>query len=169
MGGQKKVPMSELRTLLMGVGLQNVKTYIQSGNVVFDSNAGSIEELNALMGKSIFDRYGFKVPVLLKSVSEVVDILAKNPYNDQEDISANKVYFVLLFAEPTKEAMIVLEKGEYGNEEFKVAKNCVYLCCGQGYGKAKLNNNLVERKLQVKATTRNYRTMAKMAGLAEEL
>lgn len=165
-GGQKKVPMSELREVLTGVGLQDVKTYIQSGNIVFDSNAGSIEELNALIDKSIFDRFRFKVPVLLKSVSEVVDILAKNPYIDQEDLSANKVYFVLLFTKPTKESIKGFEQEEYSNEKFKVSQNCVYLYCGQGYGKAKLNNNLVERKLKVEATTRNYRTMTKMVGLA---
>lgn len=165
-GGQKKVPMSELRLLLMDIGLHNVKTYIQSGNIIFDSNVGSVEDLNVLIGKSIFGRFGFKVPVLLKSIIEVVDILDKNPYGDQEDLDANKVYFVLLFTKPTKESVIVLEQEEYVNEKFKIAKDCVYLCCGQGYGKAKLNNNLVERKLQVEATTRNYRTMKKMMDLA---
>ena len=165
-GGHKKVPMAKLKEILSGVGLHDVKTYIQSGNIVFKSTIASVNELEQLVQKSIADGFGFTVPVLVKLTKEVASILADNPFTASKYLESNQVYFILLFNIPPEEQVLSFESMKYPNEEFKILNNCVYLLCKNGYGKAKLNNNSIERKLNVSATARNYRTMQKLVELA---
>jgi uncharacterized protein (DUF1697 family) len=106
------------------------------------------------------------VPVCIKTIEQIKKIITENPYNSQEDILDNKIYFVLLNSRPAKELLVNFKTRIYINEEFTITENCIYLKCNVGYGKAKLNNNLIERELKVLATTRNYRTMNKMLELS---
>jgi len=164
--GQKKVPMAALREILVDAGLNEVKTYIQSGNVVFESKIKSASKLQQLIQKAIEDNFGFKVPTLVKSVNEIEEIIAANPFDSAEYLENNRSYFVLLFESPLKEHILSFETMNYPNEEFHISNNCVYLLCKNGYGNAKLSNNLIERKLKITATARNYRTMQKLLELA---
>jgi uncharacterized protein (DUF1697 family) len=165
-GGHKKVPMAKLRETLSCAGLHDVKTYIQSGNIVFKSKIASVNELEQLIQKSIADGFGFTVPVLVKLTKEVASILADNPFIASKYLESNQVYFILLFNIPPEEQVLSFESMKYPNEEFKILNNCVYLLCKNGYGKARLNNHSIERKLNVSATARNYRTMQKLVELA---
>jgi len=160
--GQKKVPMGELRSILTSVGFDNVNTYIQSGNVVFESKENNTAFLEALISDKIKVAFGFEVPVLVKNRTEFKSIFKSNPFANVEAIARKQVYFVLLKNTPEKELVKLLSTEVYTNEDFKITANCVYLHCKTGYGKAKLNNNLVERKLKVEATARNYATMVKL-------
>ena len=92
-------------------------------------------------------------------------IIEKNPFVSQDDITANRIYFVLLNSFPAIELLENLSQETFENEQYAVVDNCLYLKCALGYGKAKLNNNLIERKLKVLATTRNYRTLNKLQEL----
>ena len=165
-GGHKKIPMAELRLLLAEVGLNNVKTYIQSGNIVFESTIKSTITLAKLIQNSIEEKFGFKVPALVKMAKELEQIFLSNPYNSEAYLENNQTYFVLLFELPIKELVVLFNEERYPNEEFYFSDNCIYLLCKKGYGNAKLNNNLLERKLKVTATARNYRTMQKLLELA---
>ena len=160
--GQKKVPMAELRTVLSNGGLTDVKTYIQSGNIVFEGGNLSKKAMEVSIDTLIEKHFGFEVPVLIKSTTDLYQMLKNNPYKDIEELQSNKVYFVLLFQSPDQEKVSVFKEEQYPNEVWEIVGNCLYLKCIEGYGKAKLNNNLVERKLGVRATTRNYRTMKKL-------
>lgn len=156
------MPMAELRKMLENMNFQNVQTYIQSGNVVFnapENNKGFLEEKISVGIQEVF---GFEVPVLVKSRRDIENLLKENPYTDPEALENNHTYFVLLKNKPDEEHVKAFEKDTFENEQFFITSNCVYLLCQRGYGKAKLNNNLIERKLKVEATTRNYRTMAKL-------
>jgi uncharacterized protein (DUF1697 family) len=164
--GQKKMPMVEVRKMMTSIGFNDVQTYVQSGNIIFGSELNSTEEMEGLIHTAIENTFGYDVPVLVKSVSEIKDVIAKNPYNNENDLAQNRVYFVLLQDTPNAELVEAFEEMDFPNEKFMVSNSCVYLCCENGYGKAKLNNNLIERKLKVKATARNYRTMNKLLELA---
>ncbi|CAM4112922.1 DUF1697 domain-containing protein [Zobellia roscoffensis] len=164
--GQKKVPMAELRSMLTNMGLINVKTYIQSGNVVFESEEESTCSLEVSIAEKINATFGFEVPVLVKTRTDFEITFKSNPYTDEEAIAQKQVYFVLLKNPPKKEWIEAFASEVYVNEEFEITTNCVYLLCKTGYGKAKLNNNLVERKLKVEASTRNYATMIKLLDLS---
>ncbi len=164
--GQKKVPMADLRNLLGNVGLQNVKTYIQSGNVVFESDIINPSEIAKLIQASILDKFEFDVPVLVKDEEELRSIIDTNPYSKEEDLEQKQIYFVLFLEVPNNNLVEAFNQESYLNEEFKIIKDRLYLNCKQGYGKAKLNNNLIEKKLKIIATTRNYRTMNKLLEMA---
>ena len=96
-GGHKKVPMAKLREILKEAGLHEVKTYIQSGNIVFKSEVNSVSELEQIIQKSIADNFGFIVPALVKLINEVESIIHDNPFTALEYLESNKVYFILLF------------------------------------------------------------------------
>ena len=166
--GQKKIKMTDLKALFVKIGLDDVVTYIQSGNVVFKSDEKKIQKLEEKIKKGIADSFGFDVPVLVKTKMELEDILQKSPYTKQEDLEAKRIYYVLLKDAPNQEFIANLDQDDYPNELFLISENCVYLNCLNGAGNAKLTNNIIERKLKVSATTRNHRTMMKLLELTKE-
>ena len=161
-GGHKKIKMADLRLLVEGLGFGKVLTYIQSGNIVFKSEVKDPKKLENQISKSILDHYGFEVPVIVKKRVEIERIMSNNPFDDQEDIYSNKIYFVLLKEEPNQELMHLLSLIKFENEQLEITPSCVYLKYSLGAGKAKCSNNLIETKLKVSATSRNYRTMMKL-------
>ncbi|NVK53072.1 MAG: DUF1697 domain-containing protein [Flavobacteriaceae bacterium] len=158
--GKNKIQMAELKNLLLKLEFQNIKTYIQSGNIVLDAKetkskvCKKIQEIIAL-------RFDYDVPVLAKTVKEWEKVFQKNPYVDREDYS--KVYFTFLQRKP-KETLIEVNKAP--EDEYTIIDDVVYLYCGGGYGNTKLSNRLFEKKLKTKATTRNYNTTVKLLELA---
>lgn len=164
--GQKKIKMADLKTMFVKIGFKDVVTYIQSGNVIFRSDEKSIQGLEGKIKDGITEKFGFDVPVLVKTKAEIEEILQKSPYKKTEDLEAKKIYYVLLKNEPEKDSIANLAQKDYPNELFSMGKNCVYLNCVLGAGKAKLTNNIIERKLKVSATTRNHRTMLKLIELS---
>ena len=164
--GHKKIPMADLRSMLHKMDFKDVSTYIQSGNVVFTSDQKDTTILEKKIKEHIQDTFGFEVPVLVKSKMDLEKIILQNPYKDAEALENKQIYFVLLQNAPEKEKMEAFKKEVYQNEDFILKEDCVHLLCRNGYGNAKLNNNLVERKLKVEATTRNYRTMTKLLEIA---
>ena len=162
--GQKKIKMADLKISLEKIGFLNVHTYIQSGNIVFSSSESSIQMLQEKIQSCIKKKFGFDVPVMLVTKGVIKNILHNYPFKNAEE--KNK-YFVLLYTKPQAALQIDFELLEFKNEEFQVKENCIYLNCKIGAGKAKLNTNLIERKLKVIATTRNLKTMQKMLELAD--
>lgn len=158
-GGQKKIKMAELKTALEASGLQSVTTYIQSGNIVFGSLKKDCEKLASDIAKTILAHFGFEVPTLVVTTAVLEQILLENPFANEEPKS---LYFVLLKQVPKAVDILEFNRLKFEHEDFHITEKCVYLCCKAGYGKAKLSNNLVERKLRVEATARNLRTMQKL-------
>ncbi len=164
-GGHKKVPMAELREVLTNSGLKNVQTYIQSGNVIFQSSEENIDKLEAVINRTINTHFGFDIPVLVKSKEEIKAVLEDCPFPEKKKITS---YFIMLSETPEKDFIDEISKQIFPNEEFVITKNCVYIFYTLGAGKAKLGINWFEKKLKVKATARNYRTMAKLINLATD-
>ena len=160
--GNKQMKMADLKLLFEELGLADVVTYIQSGNVVFasESKTGLTEKIS----KGIQKSFGFEVPVLVKTVSEIERILAACPFSEEKKKAS---YFILLNEPPVKNMVEKVSQEAYPGEEFNITENCVYLFASKGYGVAKCNNNFFEKKLKVEATTRNYRTLAKLIELAK--
>ncbi|WP_394974756.1 DUF1697 domain-containing protein [uncultured Croceitalea sp.] len=161
-GGQKKIKMADLKTSLQNSNFKNVSTYIQSGNLILNSDGETMTIIEKQIESLILKDFGFEVPVLLTTKEKLKLILEAYPFNDAED--KNK-YFTLLHTAANESLVTEFNKLKFSSEDFLVTKDCVYLNCKQGAGKAKLNNNLIERKLDVVATTRNLRTMQKMIEL----
>lgn len=165
--GQKKIKMADLRELLQRNGLPNVKTYIQSGNLVVRSGV-SEKAVAELVGECIEEAYGFQVSVMAFNLNKWNRIIRENPFQG-DTLEPKGSYFVLLSTPPDPKWVSVLEEETYPHEEFKITPNCVYLHCKQGYGRAKCNNNFFEKRLQVQATTRNLNTMERLQELAANM
>lgn len=161
-GGHKKLKMADLKLLFETLGFEDVVTYIQSGNVVFSSKDS--KDFSEIISREIEVRFGWEVPVLVKTADSIAQILNDCPFAVTKKAEA---YFMLLASQPKKELMEAVAKISYPNEEFVLSPECVYTYFGNGYGNAKMNNNFFEKKLEVAATTRNYRTLAKLVELAK--
>jgi len=167
-GGHKKIKMAELRTLLEKLPFENVETYIQSGNIVFNTAELDTEQIENSIKKKITETFGFEVSVLALSALDLEEILQKTPFTDPVDLKSKRIYYVLLKDAPAKNDIPNLEQENYPNELFEITSNCLYLNCKKGAGIARLTNTIIENKLKVAATTRNHRTMMKLLEMAKK-
>lgn len=153
--------MQELRQMLTKMNYQNVRTYIQSGNILLDSKQSKTEiakEIHVAIDK----KYGYNVPVIVRTVKELEKIIKNNPYSLDKGKS---IYFTFLDRIPSTTQIVI---NAYDSDEFTLIGDVVYLSCMGGYGNSKLTNNIFEKKLDVKASTRNYRTTLKLLELANQ-
>ncbi len=164
--GHKKISMAELRAILTNLGLSNVQTYIQSGNVIFQAVDENTQKLKGLIQKGIKDNFGFEVPVLIKTPNQLLTILNECPFSEDKKVNS---YFTLLYSEPEYTLMENLGGLKYPNEEIIITASCIYFYSSIGYGNTKYNNNFFERKLKVTTTARNYKTMLKLLSLSQDL
>ena len=122
--GQKKILMAQLRELLSEKGLKEVKTYIQSGNIVFQFS-GATSEAETLIFKAIHKKYGWEVPVLVKTSSELTNILEGCPFSGEKK---TKSYFILFCSRPEMELVKAVQELSSEAEEFFITPYCIYIC-----------------------------------------
>lgn len=151
--------MVDLRNILNELGFQNVQTYIQSGNVILDS-----EETKEIVCKkikeAITNMFGYKVPVLARTSEEWNKVLENYPFTQE-----NEKIVAFTFLDRAVEETTIEVKG-INDDRYKIVDDVVYLYCPSGFGKTKLTNNAIEKKLKVTATTRNLKTTKKLLELA---
>ena len=165
--GHKIIKMERLRAVFEALGFAQVRTYVQSGNVIFETDkppanlAGTIE-------RKIQSEFGFEVPVLTKSTKELADIVKRNPLLKDPAIDPAKLHVTFLSDDPPRNALELLQPLAAGAELVRIAGRAVYLSCPNGYGNTKLTNTAVEKKLSCRATTRNWATTNKLLEMARE-
>jgi uncharacterized protein (DUF1697 family) len=167
--GHKLIKMDALRKLFDGMGFKNTKTYIQSGNVIFQGKQAKPHDLEKKIASSILKEFGFEVPVLVKEVTELEVVLKNNPFINKRKEDATKLHVTFLSEEPEKAHFEKIKDGNYAADEFIVTGKTVYLFCPNGYGNTKLSNTFFENKLKVTATTRNWKTINELLTMAAEL
>lgn len=163
--GHKKIKMSELKTMFEMLGCSNVQTYIQSGNVVFESE--NPKELESKISAKIQEVFGFEVSVLCRTAEEMEAVITRNPYAETTGFEAEKLYVTFLQETPSEEKLTALQTLTFEPEIYSVSGREIYVYCTNGYGKTKLDNSIFERKLKVKATTRNWRTINKLIEMSQ--
>ncbi|MFI5154100.1 MAG: DUF1697 domain-containing protein [Chitinophagales bacterium] len=165
--GQKKIKMVELKKMYVQLGLKNVITYIQSGNVIFQADGESPEPaLAEKIQKGILKKFKFEVPVILRTMEEWKRIIATNPLVLEKGIDLERLHVTFLSALPEKSRHSAIEPINYPPDRFLIYGKEIYLHCPNGYGISKLSNNFFENKLKVTATTRNWRTVNELLNLA---
>ena len=162
--GRNKVLMAPLRAALEEAGLKNVRTYIQSGNVIAstDLNRTAVEKL---VHNVIKDNFGGDIVVLSRTAAYFKKALARNPFHGAD---TSKLYFTLLAAKPEPRILKDFLAPGYAPDKIEVVGDMAYVLCATKYSDLKINNNFIERKLSVAATTRNYNTISKLAELGVE-
>lgn len=158
--GKNKLPMKDLQLLLQKLGYTDIQTYIQSGNVVLQTEELK-EEVVSNIEEAITKTFGYEVPILIRTVAEWEKAIANNPYKDVEE---KQQYFTFLSTIPSEKTIEVDAK----NDEFTILEDVVYINAVGGYGKTKLTNNFIENKLKVIATTRNLKTTLKLLEMAKK-
>ena len=162
--GGRTLPMAELRDSFAVLGYDDVQTYIQSGNVVFKATA-SPTKIRTAVEERLTARFGPGISVVLRSGAQLADIIRHNPLmTDGRDPA--KLHVTFLGSKPSKQRIDGLDARAFLPDEFRVKGGEVYVHCPDGYGRTKINNAFFERALAVVATTRNWNTVTKLAGMA---
>jgi uncharacterized protein (DUF1697 family) len=170
-GGHHKILMADLQKIYQNLALLEVKTYIQSGNVVFkvlENDNRTVKQLEQEIENAIKEKYQFEIAVIIRTVEELRKVAQENPFL-QEDRDKNQLLVMFLQAKPTTESLEKLDsidKNKFIPDEFLCIDKEIYLYCPKGYGTTKLTNNLFETKLKNIATTRNIKTVQIMLDLA---
>ncbi|MBI2103180.1 DUF1697 domain-containing protein [Candidatus Woesearchaeota archaeon] len=165
--GQKKIKMSDLRALYESLGFRNVTTYIQSGNVIFQSTQTDLMALSQKIEEKIHKKYHFQVAVIIRTIPEMKQIIDENPFVKDRHEEVNKLYSTFLTKKPSPLALQGLNQVQKNKEEFVISSRTLYLFIPESYGKAVLSNTLLEKRLKVTASTRNWKTVLKLVELAE--
>ncbi len=163
--GQKQIKMTDLQQLCSTIGLQNVRTYIQSGNVIFDTELTDARVIQQKIEQKIAEVYGFTVPVLIKTKQELEHVVHTNPFIKQPAIDSSKLHVTFLATAPAQKAVDALLAVDYLPDEWIVIGKEVYLHCPDGYGRTKLTNTFFEKKFATAATTRNWKTVNELLRL----
>lgn len=168
--GQKKIKMADLRKYLGELAYENLQTYIQSGNIIFQvpENPANATLEAAISGK-IKEKYGWDVPTAVISLEELETVIREVPYGPEFLTEGNKFYVTFLEAVPTEENVEALEVYSDVDESFKWIEKRIYIHLPHGAARTKLNNNTIERKLKMNGTTRNWKTVNKMVELGREM
>jgi uncharacterized protein (DUF1697 family) len=164
--GHKIIKMERLRAMFEGMGFGGVKTYVQSGNVIFETDEPAAR-LSEKIQKRILKDFGFDVPVLTKSAKEMAEIVKCNPFAKDKGLDETKWHVTFLADDPPKNAEELLQPLAAGKEQVRIVGRAVYLYCPNGYSNTKLTNTTIEKKLSCGATTRTWNTTKMLLGMAE--
>jgi uncharacterized protein (DUF1697 family) len=166
--GQKQIHMDDLRTAYETLGFEFVRSYVQSGNILFATAVSDPGRLSDLIQAQIKGTFGFTTPVIIRSATDLEQVLAGNPYLNERQADPASLHVTFLSAEPSESARSAIVNPSKDGDEFVLAGDAVYVFCPNGYGRTKLNNTFFEKKLDVSATTRNWKTVTALYKMAVE-
>jgi len=165
--GQKKIVMTDLKALYENLEFEDVATYIQSGNVIFKTGKKMANTLLAtIIEEAIFAKYHFNVPVIIRSVEEIRNVISINPFLHDKDINTEKLHVTFLAETPGLTSLESIKTFDFPPDKFIIIVKEVFLYCPVNYGETKLSNKFFESKLKVSATTRNWKTINKLFEIA---
>lgn len=162
--GHNIIKMEDLRKLWNLPGISNVKTYIQSGNVVLDTNKDTAG-LHEALGKPLKKHTGNHIDIMLRTVEELQAVIANNPFKTIPP--DHMLYITFLNEAPAKEAVKQLEGKSDEVDNFKVSGREVYALVNKRAPKSAFSNMFIEKQLKLPATGRNLNTVTKMLALAQ--
>ena len=156
--------MEDLRHILEYVGFSGVRTYIQSGNAVFESRESNKRKMEAEIAQEIKNKVDRDVAVIVKTVDELRRIVESHPLADLGE--AKNLYVTVLAYDPTGPDVETLMETMNEVDRHEVMNRAVYSYYGKGYGTSKRSNNFIEKILKVSGTTRNWETLNRLYELA---
>ena len=156
--GYRVIKMDALKSACSEIGLEKVRTYIQSGNLVFESNLSDIKEVSQSISRKIHESFGFDVPVITITAKELEQVIAANPFSKIE--SKDSAFFHVAFFSkmPAAQQVDKIQEIDLKRDEFALIGKAMYLYCPDGYSNSRLTNSFLEARLKVTATTRNWKT-----------
>jgi uncharacterized protein (DUF1697 family) len=168
-GGSQKIKMDTLKTVCTSLGLRDVQTYIQSGNIVFGEDGGDPATLARKLEDAIEASFGFRPAVILRTASELRKVIAKNPFAGRPGIDPSKLLILFMASAPTKRACDQVLAMPCDPEEIQINGRELYIYYPNGMARPKIPLVRIEKTLQCASTGRNLNTVSKLMAMAEKL
>ena len=165
-GGNNKVPMARLRELAADLGYREITTYVQSGNLVVTAEAKQAAALEKSVADIIREELGVDIAVMVRSRKELATALDANPFAEIADDPARMV-ISFLASQPAADKRNALDRNEFAPELFEFGDRCLYLWYPAGMGRSKMSAAPWDRRLGVRGTGRNVRTIAKLVEMLD--
>lgn len=167
LAGHNRVAMADLQKLLVGLGMQDVRTLLQSGNVVFRSEISSTTKLERLLEESAEKRLGLETAFMVRSAKELKAAVADNPFREEAERDPSHLLLLFLKSPVERAAVTALQNAIKGREVVKAKGQHAYVVYPDGIGESRLTSALIEGKLGTRATGRNWNTVLKLRALSE--
>jgi uncharacterized protein (DUF1697 family) len=158
-GGQKQIRMESLREFYEGLGFSRVRSYVQSGNIIFECPETDAPVLMKRIEGRIEKEYGYHVSIFIRQAQELQEVLDNNPFIHDRNEDPAKLHVIFLYHVPSEPWWSEMMPPRDSTDEFARSKMAIYLFCPNGYAKTKLSNSFFERKLGMPVTTRNWNTV----------
>jgi uncharacterized protein (DUF1697 family) len=169
LGAHNRIKMDALRDLYKSLKLEDAHTYVQSGNIIFRTKEKNLATLAKKIQSAIEREFGFSPEVILRTVDELRQAIAANPFAKRRDVEPGKLLITFLAAEPGPEAYSTLLGLKAYPEELHLKGRELYIYFPNGAGKSKLPWSSVEKLFKVTGTARNLNSATKMLEIAEEM
>ena len=168
-GGAGKIPMAELRDLFESLKFQNVRTFIQTGNVIFRTPEKDLAKLARKLETAIEKRFAFRTSVILRTPEDLRDLIGRNPFANREGISPSKLLVVFLESQPDAECCGKLQAIPMDPEELTIRGRELFIYFPNGMARPSFSQSAFDRAIQIPGTGRNWNTVNKLLALAEQL
>ena len=162
-GRHRRVSMADVKQAFAAAGAEEATTYLQSGNVVFETRT-SAAKIAPRLEKELERRLGHDISIMVRTGAQLAQLVANNPFPDESD--GKKLHVGFLDSTPNRRRTRLLDPERVTPDEFQLAGRHVYLHYPTGYGRSKLTNDYLEKQLGVGSTMRNWRTVSALAHLA---
>ena len=160
-GGKHKLPMKDLVEIFTAAGCSNVRAFIQSGNILFRLPSGAAARLPGLIAAQIAKRFGYGVPVQLRTAEQIGNVIRNNPFL-QAGVAETELHVMFLADLPAPRCVQSLDPDRSPPDTFSVRGQEVYLRLPNGMARTKLTNQYFDSKLATIGTARNWRTVTKL-------
>jgi uncharacterized protein (DUF1697 family) len=165
-GGKNKLPMTGLIDIFSQAGCHDVRTYIQSGNVIFSADSDLAAPLPGRITAQIAERFGYRVPMIVRTTTQIGEVIRNNPFVAQ-GIAEDTLHVLFLADQPGAHSVEGLDPGRSSPDAFIVRDQEVYLHLPNGAARTKLTNDYFDTKLATTSTGRNWRTVTTLFTLME--
>lgn len=164
-GGKNRLPMKDLRAIFEEIGCGDVRSYIQSGNVVYSASKAMSKRVSRRAAAAIEEHFGFRSPVITRTALEFERAVHDNPFPEAEE-APKTVHLGFLASEPTETSLATLDPERSPPDRFIVRGREIYLHCPNGVARSKLTTAYFDARLGVVCTMRNYRTVTRLLDMA---
>jgi len=169
MTGHNSIKMTDLANLYRELGFAEPETFIQSGNVIFNTGEEILPQIIVNeIENAIKKIYGYDVPVMIRNLHEMRGILSSNPFLTEVNFDPAKMAVIFLHEKPAESQIQKVADVDYPPDKFEIIGNEIYTFCPNGFGRTKIYTNFFENKMKVKGTARNWKTITTLLNLAEK-
>lgn len=169
MTGHNSIKMADLADIYSKLGFSNAETYIQSGNVIFSYSTDlTNSEISFKIEKAISEKFGYNVPVMLRTADDIRKLILVNPYLKEDSFEPSKMAVIFLYENVSTGQIQKVINVDYPPDKFFISGSEIFIYCPNGFGRTKLYTNFFEKKMGVTGTARNWKTVNAVLNSAEK-